>query len=187
MIRTELIYIRKKTVVTIICILFLSLSKIFSQNNDTISISKVSDTTSTVKNEAIDDMITFAKKFLGTPYRSGGITPTGFDCSGFINYIMGNFGITFLSRTSYGLAEFGRTVKINDIQPGDLMFFKGSNVNSSRIGHVGMVIEVTEDKLMFIHSSTSRGVIIDNFKTSRYYIPRYVTTKRLDYNGYKKK
>ncbi len=128
----------------------------------------------------VDDIITFAKKFLGTPYRYAGSTPSGFDCSGFIYYVMGNFGFS-LTRTSYGLAEFGRTVKLADIRPGDLMFFKGRNVNSTQIGHVGMVIEVGPGVIKFIHSSTSRGVVIDNFYTSKYYIPRFIKAKRLDY------
>lgn len=130
--------------------------------------------------QKVDLIIGYAKKYLGTPYRSSGMTPSGFDCSGFIMYIMGNYGMN-LTHSSYGMAEYGKTVKLADIRPGDLMFFKGSNVKSSRIGHVGMVVEVTPDAIKFIHSSTSRGVIIDNFKSSKYYVPRYVTTKRLDF------
>lgn len=134
--------------------------------------------------QQVDDIINFAKKFLGTPYRYAGTTPSGFDCSGFINYIFGNFGFQ-LTRTSYGLAELGQTIKLSDIQPGDLLFFKGRNVNSTQVGHVAMVIEVTPDAIKFIHSSTSRGVVVDNFKTSKYYIPRFLKAKRLDY-GVKK-
>jgi len=48
-----------------------------------------------------------------------------------------------------------------------------------------MVIEVTPDAIKFIHSSTSRGVVVDNFKTSKYYVPRFIKAKRLDY-GVKK-
>jgi cell wall-associated NlpC family hydrolase len=114
------------------------------------------------------------------PYRYGGTTPSGFDCSGFINYIFGNFGFS-LVRTSYGLAELGETIKLSDVQPGDLMFFKGSNVNSTQVGHVALVIEVTPQTIKFIHSANG-GVRIDNFKTE-YYIRRYVKTKRLDYGG----
>jgi cell wall-associated NlpC family hydrolase len=127
----------------------------------------------------VDAIINYAKKFLGVPYRYGGITPSGFDCSGFINYVFGNFGFD-LVRTSYGLAELGTTVKLADIRPGDLMFFKGSNASSTSVGHVALVIEVTPDAIKFIHSANS-GVRIDNFKTSQYYIQRYVKTKRLDY------
>ncbi|MEN9291069.1 MAG: hypothetical protein RLZZ357_912 [Bacteroidota bacterium] len=136
--------------------------------------------TPTPKNDPqVDAIINYAKSFLGVPYRYGGTTPSGFDCSGFINYIFGNFGFD-LVRTSYGLAELGTTVKLSDIQPGDLMFFKGSNVHSTAVGHVALVIEVTPDAIKFIHSANT-GVRIDNFKTSQYYIQRYIKTKRLDY------
>jgi cell wall-associated NlpC family hydrolase len=136
--------------------------------------------TPTPKNDPqVDAIINYAKSFLGVPYRYGGTTPSGFDCSGFINYIFGNFGFD-LVRTSYGLAELGTTVKLSDIQPGDLMFFKGSNVHSTAVGHVALVVEVTPDAIKFIHSANT-GVRIDNFKTSQYYIQRYIKTKRLDY------
>lgn len=144
------------------------------------ALSLISDSTPRQNNQQVDQIINYAKKFLGTPYRYAGATPSGFDCSGFINYVMGNFGFE-LTRSSYGMAEYGKTVKLTDIRPGDLMFFKGSSINSTRVGHVALVIEVTPDAIKFIHSSTSRGVVIDNFKTSKYYIPRYITTKRLDY------
>lgn len=145
-----------------------------------VSDSLVSVNDSTPVNQQVDEILKFAKKFLGTPYHYAGSTPSGFDCSGFINYVFGNFGFE-LTRTSYGLAEFGKTVPLAQIQPGDLMFFKGSNSHSTRVGHVGLVIEVTPDQIKFIHSSTSRGVVIDNFKASKYYIPRFIKAKRLDY------
>ena len=139
-----------------------------------------SDTLPKVKksNPKADAIISYAKTFLGVPYRYGGTTPSGFDCSGFINYIFGNFGFS-LVRTSYGLAELGETIKLSDIQPGDLMFFKGSNIHSTSVGHVVMVIEVLPDDIKFIHSANG-GVRIDNLK-SKYYIQRYLKAKRLDY------
>ncbi len=133
-------------------------------------------------NKQVEEIIQFAKKFLGTPYHYAGSTPSGFDCSGFIYYVMGNFGMR-LSRSSPGLAEFGKTVKLSELQPGDLMFFKGRSTRSSGVGHVAMVVEVKEGVIKFIHSSTSRGVIIDTFNNSGYYVPRYLKSKRLDYGG----
>ena len=140
------------------------------------------DTIPKKSNPKVDAIISYAKTFLGVPYRYGGSTPSGFDCSGFINYIFGNFGFS-LVRSSYGLAELGETIALSEIQPGDLMFFKGSNVNATSVGHVAMVIDVTINEIKFIHSANG-GVQITNFKTSKYYIQRYVKTKRLDYGGY---
>lgn len=129
----------------------------------------------------VDNMLSFAKTFLGTPYLSSGASPTGFDCSGFVSYILGNFGMDVI-HSSYGLAEYGRTVKLSEARPGDLMFFKGSNSGSSRIGHVAIVYEIhPSEGIKFIHASSSKGITIDRFTGSAYYVPRYVTTKRLDY------
>ena len=129
----------------------------------------------------VDNMLGFAKTFLGTPYLSSGASPTGFDCSGFVSYVLGNFGLDVI-HSSYGLAEYGRTVKLSEAKPGDLMFFKGSNSGSSRIGHVAIIYEVNPiEGIKFIHASSSKGITIDRFNGSAYYVPRYVTTKRLDY------
>lgn len=176
---------------TVFLLLFIGCSVFTSaQQSDTLRVVSKSDTIQVVdtlkkfvpikNSQQVDQIITYAKKFLGTPYRYAGSTPSGFDCSGFISYIFGNFGFS-LGHSSYGMAEFGKTVKLADIRPGDLLFFKGSSVNSSRIGHVAMVVDVKEDGIYFIHSASSRGVVIENFRNNRYFIARYVTAKRLDY------
>lgn len=182
-------------VVVFLCFMSMFETGLFSQTADTLkqqvksdtSIVKVDSEIDTLKTKTltpngkhIDGMVKYAKSFLGTPYHYSGTTPSGFDCSGFINYVMGDFGFE-LTRTSYGLAELGRNVKLADIRPGDLMFFKGRNVNSTSVGHVSMVVEVSDTEIKMIHASSSRGVVIDNFKTSSYYIPRFIKAKRLDY------
>ena len=129
--------------------------------------------------EKIDKVISYAKKFMGTPYRYAGMTPSGFDCSGFINYVMGDFGFS-LARTSYNMAEYGKTVKLSEVRKGDLIFFKGSSLKSSKIGHVGLITEVVDGQISFIHSSNS-GVNITKFNNSRYYVPRFIKATRLDY------
>ena len=65
---------------------------------------------------------------------------------------------------------------------GHKLFFKGSNINSSTVGHVALVVEVAPNTLKFIHSANG-GVRIENFVTSKYYIQRYIKAKRLDYGG----
>lgn len=167
---------------------FVSISAFSQFQPREIDTSVISPTDTTLKskksNPKADAMISFAKSFLGVPYRYGGTTPSGFDCSGFINYIFGNFGFS-LVRTSYGLAELGETISLSNLQPGDLMFFKGSNARSSTVGHVAMVIEVLPGDVKFIHAANG-GVRIDNLKT-KYYVQRYIKSKRLDYGAANKR
>lgn len=137
------------------------------------------DTVRKANPEKIDKIISYAKTFMGTPYRYAGMTPSGFDCSGFVNYVLGNFGMS-LSRSSYGMAEFGKTVRLSELRPGDLMFFKGSNARSTHIGHVALVVEVNPGEIKFIHSA-SGGVQITTFNNSKYYVPRFIKATRLDY------
>lgn len=91
-------------------------------------------------------IVEYANAFLGTPYLAGGNTAKGFDCSGFVQYVMSNFGIT-MPRTSTDQYSTGTKVSKSELLPGDLVFFKYSK-NSSKLDHVG--IYVGEGK--FIHS-----------------------------------
>lgn len=84
------------------------------------------------------DIIAYAKKFIGVPYVHGGATPKGFDCSGFTQYVMGNFGGA-LPRTTGGQYGSGMRLEKSELQPGDLVFFKPS-AGSSSISHVGIYV-----------------------------------------------
>jgi len=129
-----------------------------------------------------DAIIKYAKQFMGVPYVWGGMSPSGFDCSGFINYVFRGFGFS-LTRTSYGMAELGTTVSLKDLQPGDLMFFKARNLNSKQVGHVALVVDTTDGIIQFIHAART-GIRIDTFNNHSYYVPRYIKSKRLDYVGF---
>ena len=149
------------------------------------SISEPADS-SGVLDELIDQksdaVIKYAKQFMGVPYVWGGMSPSGFDCSGFINYVFRGFGFS-LTRTSYGMAELGTTVSLKDLQPGDLMFFKARNLNSKQVGHVALVVDTTDGIIQFIHAART-GIRIDTFNNHSYYVPRYIKSKRLDYVGF---
>lgn len=139
---------------------------------------KLSDYASTFYNSTIDNIISVGKMFLGIPYRWGGTSESGFDCSGFIKYIFEWFGIN-LPRTSREMANYGTYVSKNELQKGDLIFFSGRNMNSGVIGHIGMVVEVTNEAIKMMHSSSSQGVHIEDLNQSVYFSKRYMTARRL--------
>ena len=114
-----------------------------------------------VKNEIVSKIQTY----LGSPYLEGGATKNGFDCSGLIFATCKEYNIT-LPRTSLEMSTIGTILEISDVKKGDLIFFKTNGNN--KINHVGMVVEVLDDQLKFIHSSTNKGVIISSTKDSYY-------------------
>lgn len=113
-----------------------------------------------------------AKKYLGYPYVYGGMSPSGFDCSGFVNYVYKLCGYSMSRVASSIYYNNGTHVEKADLQPGDLVFFSNS---SERIGHVGIYIGGSQ----FIHASSSTvGVIISDLGSS-YYQSHYVGAKRI--------
>ena len=75
------------------------------------------------RNNIVDQVINYAYRFRGTPYRYGAMSPRGFDCSGFTSYVFKRFGIE-LDRSSRGQIFDGVRVKQKDLQPGDIVFFQ---------------------------------------------------------------
>ena len=139
-----------------------------------------SDSTHTAQAEnsgVVSNLLSFAKNHLRIPYRSGGITPKGFDCSGFVRYCFNNLGI-LLPHSSSAQGLLGAEIMKSAAMPGDIILFKGHNSKSKRIGHVGIVAEVTDKYIKFIHSACGGGVKYDYLDTD-YYRKRFVSIKRV--------
>ncbi|HWS60434.1 MAG TPA: LysM peptidoglycan-binding domain-containing protein [Flavobacterium sp.] len=129
-----------------------------------------------VRDEAfVDQLISKASENIGTKYRSGGTTTDGFDCSGLMCFTFANSDIK-LPRSSAEMATYGSKIEAQNAQKGDLIFFKTRG--SGRINHVGMVVEVLDGEIKFIHSATHGGVIISSTKES-YYQKNFVQVNRV--------
>ena len=108
-----------------------------------------------------EQVIEFAKSLLGTRYVWGGASRAGFDCSGFVTYVMRNFDITVRRVANDQFNHSGTRIPRAELAPGDLVFFSSNGGRS--ITHVGIYIGDNE----FIHSSSARtGVIISRLDTS---------------------
>ncbi len=116
-------------------------------------------------------IVTTAKKYIGVPYVWGGSTPSGFDCSGFTQYVFKAHGIT-LPRTTKQQYAAGTSVSKSELKQGDLVFF--DNTYTTGISHVGIYVGDGQ----FIHSSSSKGIIITALSNS-YWASRYYGARRV--------
>ncbi|WP_230679830.1 C40 family peptidase [Pontibacter rufus] len=109
----------------------------------------------------ISTVIETARSYTGVPYKWGGTTRVGMDCSGLLCTSFQSIDVP-LPRTSEEQSHYGKKVKLKNIREGDLVFF-GANRFSNEVTHVGMVTEVISDEeVRFIHASTSLGVTENN-------------------------
>jgi cell wall-associated NlpC family hydrolase len=111
-----------------------------------------------------EQLVAEAKKYLGTKYVYGGATPSGFDCSGLIQYVAKRLGIN-LPRVASDQAKAGKEVGKGDLQPGDLVYFKGTTGNPGEVSHIGMYVGNGQ----FIHAPKTGDVVkISNLNDSYY-------------------
>ena len=113
----------------------------------------------------VNHLIDNATDNIGVKYKAGGTTKSGFDCSGLVFTSFEAENIK-LPRSSYEQSKIGKIINIDDAQKGDLIFFKTNK--SKQINHVGLITEVKSDEIKFVHSSTSKGVIISSTKEPYY-------------------
>lgn len=136
----------------------------------------VSSATSPHTPEVVAQTIRYGERLLGKRYRTRGIAPWPLDCSGYISYIYSLVGVR-LPRSS---AEQGvHTIRTDNPQPGDLVFFRGRNAKSSRVGHVALVVENNDGDLVIMHSTNSRGIIKHRLRDDAYFRSRMLYAGRI--------
>ena len=128
------------------------------------------------KSSTIDGILSEANTYIGTPYRFGGMTRSGIDCSAFVLSVYGSVTGINLPRISSAQAQEGERVEREQLEKGDLLFFQ---TRGSRISHVGIVQEITQEgEIKFIHASTSKGVTISSLN-EKYWGLRFRFAKRI--------
>jgi len=116
-----------------------------------------------------DLIVQTALSYQGVPYRYGGTSRQGMDCSGLIN-VAYQAADRYVPRSSSQIAAEGDRVKLSKVIPGDLLLFSAKG--GTRIDHVGLVVEVQGDEVAFIHATTSAGVRVDRL-TDTYWDKRF--------------
>jgi cell wall-associated NlpC family hydrolase len=124
----------------------------------------------------LENIIDHAKTFEGTRYKFGGTTEAGMDCSGLV-YTAFKEEDVIMPRISRDMAKKGVEVSLSDVTEGDLVFFK-TNPRKNTISHVGLVVENKNGEILFIHSTTQRGVIISSLEES-YWKKAFVEVRRV--------
>ena len=135
--------------------------------------------TKNAREEKVDIVVTRARSYITTPYKYGGTTTLGMDCSGLL---MRSFEAidTYIPRTAKEQSKLGNKVTIGELKEGDLVFFKTMKKNG-RVTHAGLVTDARKkDRILFIHASSSRGVIEANLM-SDYYRKAFVKARRLKF------
>jgi len=117
-------------------------------------------------------IVSTALMFTGVRYRDGGSDPSGFDCSGFMQWVFGQNGVR-LPREVRDQYEAGNKINLREVKPGDLVFFHTVSRGAS---HVGLAIGGDR----FVHAPSSRGVVrVDRF-TASYWSKRFVGARRVE-------
>lgn len=109
------------------------------------------------------NILSTAKRFIGSKYKYGGNKPNGFDCSGFVEYVYSKNSIE-VPRVCKEQLQGAKKKRVSKLKPGDLVFF-----GKWKVKHVGIVLLSTSEELVIIHSSSSKGVSITNVFDSTYW------------------
>jgi cell wall-associated NlpC family hydrolase len=119
----------------------------------------------------VPTLIDTALSFRGTPYLNGGSDPEGFDCSGFTQWVFSRHGVA-IPREVHEQYRIGKKIDLEDLKPGDLVFFHTVARGASHVG-----IYVSDDQ--FVHAPSSKGVVRLESINSTYWSPRFVGARRV--------
>ncbi|TYA92344.1 C40 family peptidase [Seonamhaeicola marinus] len=147
--------IKKLLLITILILTFSncgSSKKVKTQNASTTK-------TAPKKLTKAERIVSYAKQFKGVRYKWGGTTKAGMDCSGLVYESFRAHG-TYLPRISRDMAKKGKKVNLKDVKEGDLLFFRTKKRGGRKVNHVGLVTKANSKTIEFIHSTSSKGVII---------------------------
>ncbi len=124
-----------------------------------------------------EKVITTARTYIGTPYKYGGTTRSGMDCSGLLINSFNAVKVN-LPRSSAAQSQVGTPIKMHELKPGDLVFFATGD-KKKQITHVGLVTDVkSKDNIKFIHASSKLGVVETNL-LAEYYQKRFRGARRV--------
>jgi cell wall-associated NlpC family hydrolase len=124
------------------------------------------------------DLISFAQSLKGIPYRYACSDPLkGFDCSGFVMYVFNRFHMR-VPRSSIDFTHFGKEMDLQHSKPGDIILFTGTDSSKRKVGHVGIITQVS-DGVTFIHSSSGKTQGVIETMLNSHYKERFVKVIRV--------
>ncbi len=129
-----------------------------------------------IRSQNINQVVETAKSFHGTPYRYGGTTRSGIDCSALVYHSFKSVGVT-LPRTSSDQSKIGKNVSVRNLEKGDVIFF-ATGKRRRKVTHAGIITSKRGGNIQFIHASTSLGVTEDNVN-SNYWSKKVVRARRI--------
>jgi cell wall-associated NlpC family hydrolase len=141
----------------------------------------VDNSTDFTKKLPPDQLLAYAKTLIGTPYKYASVDPAaGLDCSGFITHVFNHFSIQ-VPRSSIDFTNYGVTINAAEAVPGDLILFTGTDTASEVVGHMGIITEVTNGALKFIHSTSGKAYGVTVTELNDHYKKRFVKVIRIPY------
>ncbi|MCL6258669.1 C40 family peptidase [Aquiflexum sp. TKW24L] len=129
-----------------------------------------------IRRQNVNKVIETARSYRGTPYRYGGTTRSGMDCSALVYHSFYSVGIN-LPRNSAAQSKEGKKVSGKNFEKGDVLFF-ATGKKKNQVSHAGIVTDTSKGNIIFIHSSTSLGVTEDNLSQS-YWTKAFLFGRRI--------